>query len=152
MSMLMPYKMNEYAKVSPPMRATACSAAWDLHADTRQLTGEDYYRLEYGEIDDIPLGVQFELLPDYAGFLLLRSKWRRQLNLANGVGLIDEDYRGQLYAPIECKSPQGFCISHNMRIAQFVVMYAPTASIELVRKEVLNDTERGHGGFGHTGV
>lgn len=70
--------------------------------------------------------------------------------LANGVGVIDEDYRGEIGVVLYNAGGQPFVVENGMRIAQLVVM--PRFPVQLVKVNQLDETERGEGGFGSTGV
>ena len=68
----------------------------------------------------------------------------------NGIGTVDSDYRGEIRVPIINWSSEDFVINDGDRIAQVIITSYEKVNIELV--DVLSDTERGEGGFGHTGV
>lgn len=68
--------------------------------------------------------------------------------LANGVGTIDSDYRGEVKVALINLSDEPFTVCNGDRIAQMVV--SKLENIEIEPADVLSDTERGSGGFGHT--
>ena len=72
------------------------------------------------------------------------------INLANGVGLVDSDYRGELLVPLMNLGKEPFSVEPGMRIAQLVVLPVlfPTCTVV----EQLPETERGSNGFGSTGA
>ena len=72
------------------------------------------------------------------------------INLANGVGIIDSDYRGEIVVALHNHGDQPFVVNHGMRIAQLIVI--PIATPEVYEVDDLDDTDRGAGGFGSTGV
>lgn len=101
----------------------------------------------------IPTGLAMELPSGYAGFVLPRSgnAIKKGLSLANTPGLIDSNYRGELkIAAINLDPHATIEISAGDRIAQLVVMRVE--NIEPVEVSHLHDSQRGHGGFGSSGV
>ena len=72
------------------------------------------------------------------------------ITLANGIGTIDSDYRGEIKVILINLSNEPFIINNGDRIAQFVLTKYQKIQFELV--DSLEDTSRGEGGFGHTGV
>lgn len=100
----------------------------------------------------IPTGVAVALPKDSVGLVFGRSGLAKNngITLANGVGVIDEDYRGEIGVMLINNGRDPFTVENGMRIAQLVVM--PRLPVQLVKVDQLNDTERGEGGFGSTGV
>jgi dUTP pyrophosphatase len=130
-----------------PQRATAGSAGIDLRAclDTALL-------LEPGGCELIPTGIAIHLAdPGLAAMILPRSGLghRHGIVLGNLVGLIDSDYQGELKVSCWNRGAQSFRIEPGERIAQLVVV--PVVPIDLEVVEDFTVTERGAGGFGHTG-
>ena len=76
--------------------------------------------------------------------------WRHGLTMANGVGTIDADFRGELKVLVVNTGDEPFTVEHGMRIAQLVIARYERISWQQV--DELDDTERGSGSFGHTGV
>ncbi|MDD4775602.1 MAG: dUTP diphosphatase, partial [Syntrophomonas sp.] len=72
------------------------------------------------------------------------------LTLLNTPGTIDSDYRGEIKVIVINLGDQEYILTRGERIAQMV--FAPVLKPEIVEVEILNSTERGSGGFGHTGV
>ncbi len=132
-----------------PGRATPGSAGVDLRAccvGARGLT------LEPMERALVPTGIAVELPgPDTVALIFARSglALRSGLAMANGVGVIDSDYRGEVQVPVVNLSDKPVYISNGERIAQMLVM--PVTVPEMIEFENLSDTERGEGGFGSTG-
>lgn len=139
-------KLNDAAKL--PYRATAGSAGADLFA----CIGEDI-TIAAGERKLIPTGIAIEL-PDsgFGAFVFPRSSVSSKfgVSLANCVGVIDSDYRGEIKVPLINHSDVPYTVRNGDRIAQMVIM--PVILPEYTESSDLSDTERGEGGFGSTGV
>ncbi|MCQ2428273.1 MAG: dUTP diphosphatase [Clostridia bacterium] len=75
---------------------------------------------------------------------------RHGICLANGIGVIDSDYRGEILVTLFNSSDVPFEIADGDRIAQ--MMFMPVMQAEFIAAETLDETERGAGGFGHTGI
>ncbi len=100
----------------------------------------------------VPTGLCMAVPQGYGGFLLARSGLaaKKGICLANGVGLIDSDYRGEVSVTLCNLGSEDFVVRDGDRIAQFLLLPAPV--FELTLCESLEETERGTGGFGSTGV
>lgn len=138
-------KLKQNAKI--PMRATNGSAGMDLYACIdKEIT------IAPGELVVVPTGIAIEL-PDNscAAFLYARSGLgvKHGICLANGVGVIDSDYRGEICAGLCNVSNKAYTISPDERICQMVI--APVILPTVTEVSELGDTERGAGGFGSTG-
>ena len=70
--------------------------------------------------------------------------------MVNGIGTVDSDYRGEIRVPMINWSDEDFTINDGDRIAQVIITSYEKVNLELVCD--LSETERGEGGFGHTGV
>lgn len=105
-----------------------------------------------GERYLVPTGVYVELPRGYEAQIRARSGLavRSGIGMVNGVGTIDSDYRGEIKVPLINWGTEPFIIQDQDRIAQMVV--ARYERIEWEKTEELQDTRRGQGGFGHTGV
>lgn len=138
-------KLREGAKI--PHRATSGAAGMDLHACI-----DAPITLAPGQLAIVPTGIAIEL-PDNtcAAFLYARSGLgvKHGICLANGVGVIDSDYRGEVCAGLCNVSDKPYTIEPDERIAQMVI--APVLTPEIVEVSELSETERGAGGFGSTG-
>lgn len=99
----------------------------------------------------IPTGIAVALPKDSVGLVFGRSSLaiKSGICLANGVGVIDEDYRGEIGVILYNAGGKPFVVENGMRIAQLVVM--PRLPVELVKVDQLDETQRGEGGFGSTG-
>lgn len=131
-----------------PGYATPGSAGIDLYAVI-----ENPKTIWPGDTVIVGTGVAIHLRdPGYAGLLMARSGLaaKHGLGLVNGVGLIDSDYQGEIKACIINKGSMPFRIEPLIKIAQYVVV--KVEQINLIQVEVFNESIRGEGGFGSTGV
>ena len=130
-----------------PAYQTEASAGFDLEAYT-----EEKIELKPGERKLIPTGIFMELPAGYEAQVRARSGLaiKHGIGLINGIGTIDADYRGELKVPLINLGEETFVIENGDRIAQVVINKYEQAEFELT--DSLNETERGAGGFGHTGV
>ena len=129
-----------------PRFATAGSAGADLYA----LLDEEV-RLLPLERARIPTGLALGLPEGWVGLVYARSGMAlsRGLALANGVGVIDADYRGELQVAVINLSNEEQVIAPGERIAQLMVLPLPAVRFE--ETDALDETARGTGGFGSTG-
>lgn len=139
-------KLNDRAAI--PSRATAGSAGMDLCACL-----DESVTLAPGEIRLIPTGLC--AMPDEDDVALLiypRSglSVRYGISLANCVGVVDSDYRGEWAVPLINHGKEPFTVEHGMRIAQLIPTRILMPEIEVA--DELTETERGSGGFGSTGT
>ena len=100
----------------------------------------------------IPTGLSIELEHGYEAQIRPRSGMalKNGISILNTPGTIDEDYRGEVGIIAVNLSTDEYIIQPQERIAQMVITKVEQADIEVVTE--LSDTERGDGGFGHTGV
>lgn len=100
----------------------------------------------------VPTGLYVELPEGYEAQIRARSGLaiKHGISLVNGIGTIDSDYRGEIKVILINLGNNDFTINNGDRIAQMVIIKHERAEFELV--ENLNETKRGAGGFGHTGV
>jgi len=129
-----------------PEYSTEHAAGMDLRAN---LT-EDVF-LEPLERKLIPTGLFIELPVGYEAQVRPRSglALKKGITVLNSPGTIDADYRGEVMVILINLSYEKFIIQHGERIAQMIVAKHDVVSWESV--EILEDTTRGEGGFGHTG-
>ncbi len=145
MSTLKIKKLNENAVI--PHRATPYSAGADLYACI-----SEPITIAPGQLVKIPTGIAVE--PEdknCAIFLFARSGLgvKHGITLSNSVGVVDNDYRGEICVGLCNVSSEPYTIEPNERVAQMVVM--PVVYADFVEAQTLSDTERGEGGFGSTG-
>lgn len=136
--------LNENAKI--PTKATEYSAGFDLYACV------DGYTHAYPNLTEkIPTGIAIKCPKGYFGAIFARSglATKKGLRPANCVGVVDEDYTGEIFVPLFNDSRQLHTIRNGDRIAQLV--FLPVPKIEFEISEVLEQTQRGAGGFGSTG-
>jgi dUTP pyrophosphatase len=130
-----------------PDYATDGSAGMDLRACLDQALN-----LQPGQTELLPTGVAIHISdPGLAAVLLPRSGLghKHGIVLGNLVGLIDSDYQGQLYVSCWNRGSAPFTIEPGERIAQMIFVPVVRAGFEVV--EDFADSNRGAGGFGHTG-
>ena len=133
--------------IPAPHFATPGSAAMDLCAC---LEGD--VTLKAGARQVLPTGVAIALpSADYVALICARSGLasKHGITMANGVGVIDSDYRGELRVALFNESDTDYTIHDGDRIAQLMVLPVVQPTLEFV--EELDETERGAGGFGSTG-
>ena len=130
-----------------PHYATSGSAGLDLRA----CIDKDLV-LSPGMVELIPAGIAIHLADaNYAAMILPRSGigHKHGIVLGNLVGLIDSDYQGQIMLSCWNRSSEKFTIVPGERIAQLIIVPVLQANFEIVADFVAS--ERGKGGFGHTG-
>ena len=131
-----------------PEYATEGSAGLDLCACI-----DNELTIQSGETVLIPTGFAMHIDDNaYAAMLLPRSGLghKHGIVLGNLTGLIDSDYQGQVFVSCWNRSDDAFTINPGDRIAQMVIVPVVQASFEFV--DSFTETNRGAGGFGHTGV
>ena len=137
-------KLDPKAKL--PKYGTAFSAGADLCACL-----DAPVTLRPGETRMISIGIAMEIPEGYAGLVFARSglATKRDLALANKVGVIDSDYRGEFFVPLHNHGSVPQTVENGERIAQMIL--TPYLTAKFVEAETLPDTVRGEGGFGSTG-
>lgn len=108
--------------------------------------------IEPGRIAPVPCGIAVAIPPGHEGQVRPRSglATRHGISMPNTPGTIDSDYRGEVIVPLINHGREAFTVTHGMRIAQMVV--APVTRVEVTMVEDLEQTRRGTGGFGSTGL
>lgn len=101
----------------------------------------------------IPMGIKVEIPPGYVGLIFPRSglATKKRLTLTNTVGVIDADYRGEIICHMTNNGSFRYTVNRGDRIAQLVVLPCLIGDIYCVDQNELSETDRGDGGFGHTG-
>lgn len=134
--------LNENAVV--PVYQTDGSAGFDFHS-TEEVAIEPYATAM------VPTGLAMAIEPGYEVQVRPRSglSFKTPLRVANAPGTIDSDYRGEIKVLLTNTSGVGIFVEKGERVAQGVLSQVPQAIFEVV--DSLDETERGAGGFGHTG-
>ena len=130
-----------------PHYATEGSAGMDLRACI-----DESLTVQPGETHLIPTGMAIHIAdPAYAATILPRSGLghKHGIVLGNLVGLIDSDYQGQLFISCWNRGDTAFTIEEGDRIAQLVII--PVIQVTLNQVDSFDETNRGEGGFGHSG-
>jgi dUTP pyrophosphatase len=135
------------SKNNLPAYETVHSAGMDLRADL-----EGPVRLNPMERKLIPTGLHIELPEGFEAQIRPRSglAFKHGISIVNSPGTIDADYRGEIKVLLINLSTEPFEINTGDRIAQMIIAQHEKVSWQEV--EVLNETSRGAGGYGHTGV
>ncbi|HNQ12239.1 MAG TPA: dUTP diphosphatase [Bacteroidia bacterium] len=130
-----------------PEYGSALAAGMDLRANL-----ENPILMKPGERKLIPTGLFMELPAGYEAQVRPRSGLaiKKGISVLNSPGTIDADYRGEICVILINLSSEDFIIEHGERIAQMVI--AKHETIEWEPSLELEDSTRGSGGFGHTGV
>ena len=138
-------KLNDKAIL--PTYGSPYSAGADLYACM-----DENVTIHPGETVMIKTGLAMEIPEGFAGLIYARSglATKKGLAPANKVGVIDADYRGEIMVLLINFSQTDFVINDGERIAQMVI--AKHENAEFIEVETLDETERGAGGYGHTGV
>ena len=138
-------KLNPKALL--PSSGSAKAAGYDLYAcpDTETITVAPHATVMVGT------GLAAEIPDGYFGGIFARSGLaaKQGLRPANCVGVVDADYRGELKVALHNDTDEPRIIGAGERIAQLVVL--PFLPLEFQLTDELDETERGEGGFGHTG-
>jgi dUTP pyrophosphatase len=130
-----------------PTYATAGSAGLDLRACV-----DETVVIEPGQTVLVKTGLSIYIEDvNFAGLILPRSGLghKHGIVLGNLVGLIDSDYQGELMVSVWNRSQTAFSLEPGERLAQYVLVPVVQAQFDIV--EEFEATERGAGGFGHTG-
>lgn len=134
--------------MTPPEYATDGSAAVDLRAAV-----DEPVTILPGERALIPTGIAIS--PETKGVVAVvaaRSGLavKKGITLSNSIGVIDADYRGEISVGLINHGKEAFVVTRGDRIAQ--LMFLPVLHARFLVSDELDETERGAGGFGHTGV
>lgn len=135
------------SSLSLPEYKTNGSSGVDLMANIdKPITLEPFERFL------VPTGIFVEIPEGYEAQIRGRSGLaiKNGISLANGIGTIDSDYRGEIKVILINLGKEPFVINRGDRIAQMVMIKYEKMDFQVVN--TLEETERGHGGFGHTGL
>ncbi len=133
--------------LSLPKYHSALAAGMDVEAALEQS-----YSLEPGEIHLFPTGLQVAIPAGYEIQVRPRSGLavKHGVTVINSPGTIDADYRGEIRVALINLGQKNYRVQRGDRIAQLILAPVVQAQLELVKE--LEETTRGGGGFGHTGV
>lgn len=129
-----------------PSYETALSAGMDLRADTREpvtLKPMERKLVGTGLYIEIPEGYEAQVRPR-SGLAI-----KHGITVLNSPGTIDADYRGEICVILINLSDSDYTVNDGDRIAQMIISHHEKA--EMIETEEINMTERGTGGFGHSG-
>lgn len=137
----------EEQNINPPQYKTPGSSGMDVEAAVRESIS-----ILPGEIELLPTGFAVALPMGYELQVRPRSGLavKHGITLINSPGTIDEDYRGEIKVALINLGKKAFTVNRGDRIAQLVL--APVVRACLDNVSELEVTERGEGGFGHTGI
>lgn len=140
-------KIKTKNDVLVPKYETLGSAGMDLRADIKE-----EIILKPGKRVLIPTGIFIQLPKGLEAQIRARSGLAVKfgIGLVNGIGTIDSDYRGEIKVALINWGDEDFSIKSMDRIAQMVI--CKYEKIKWQKVDVLDETERGSGGFGHTGI
>ena len=143
----MEVKIVNKSKHSLPAYSTTHSAGLDLRANLDQpvvLKSLERKLIPTGLFIELPVGFEAQIRPR-SGLAL-----KHGISVLNTPGTIDADYRGEIGVILVNLSDREFVVEDGERICQMVI--ARHEQAEWIEAEVLDETDRGAGGFGHTGV
>ena len=143
----MTVKIKKTNDFKMPQYKTEGSSGMDLSADI-----EEAIILKPLERYLVPTGIYIEIPIGYEAQIRARSGLaiKNGISLVNGIGTIDSDYRGEIKVILINLGGEEFTINSGDRIAQMIFAKVEIADIEEV--EIVDETARGSGGFGHTGI
>lgn len=130
-----------------PTRATDGDAGLDLYACI-----DGPVRIAPGGNAIVPAGVAMAVPYGFVGMVCPRSGLaaKNQVTVGNAPGIVDAGYRGEVMVILQNNGDDPYTVRHGDRIAQLVIV--PFVAPELEIADDLADTDRGAGGFGHSGV
>lgn len=132
--------------VSLPKYATQGSAAFDLVS-----ASDEPIVVPAGKRILIPTGIAISLPENTVALISARSglSAKKGITAANGIGVIDSDYRGEIFFSAANISHEDYTVTPGERVAQMMIM--PVLAANFIVCDELDETERGSGGFGSTG-
>jgi len=129
-----------------PQYATEGASGMDIRANLKEpltLSSLERFLVPTGLFVELPEGYEAQIRPR-SGLAI-----KQGITCLNSPGTIDADYRGEIKVILINLSGEAFTLHPGDRIAQMVIQ--PVVKAEWLEVAVINETERGHGGFGHTG-
>jgi len=136
-------KIHSQAKI--PKKMTKHAAGYDLYS-----ANKENVVLKSGKVELIPTGIAISLPAGYEAQIRPRSGLaiNHKIGILNSPGTIDADYRGEIKVILFNFGEMDFVIKPQTRIAQMII--SKYENVDFVETEILDDTKRGIGGFGHT--
>ncbi|MCF7945886.1 MAG: dUTP diphosphatase [Spirochaetia bacterium] len=140
-------KMRTASGSKLPHYQTPYSAGADLYANL-----DKPVTIEPGKRSLISTGLFLEIPANFEGQIRPRSglAYKHGITVLNSPGTIDADYRGEIKILLINLGELPYTVNHNDRIAQLII--APVTKAVFTQKNTINDTDRGTGGFGSTGL
>jgi dUTP pyrophosphatase len=129
-----------------PQRGTEGAAGWDLYANIDKPVA-----IAPGKVFPVPTGVHVQLPVQTYWDIRVRSGLSNKYGiiLANGCGVVDCDYRGEVKAPLPNASDTTYIVHPGDKVAQTLLLPYLLQEFQVV--DELEETQRGENGFGHTG-
>lgn len=139
-------KTEDAKDLELPKYMTKGAAGMDLYANVKEDTV-----LKHGQIKMVPTGIRISIPHGYEAQIRPRSGLAAKygITMVNAPGTVDSDYRGEINVILINLGPEDFTVQRGMRIAQMVIN--KVEMIDFSEVFCLDETERGQGGFGHTG-
>ncbi|WP_283214761.1 dUTP diphosphatase [Paenibacillus sp. HWE-109] len=139
-------RLAGHEDIKLPQKMSELASGFDLHAAV-----SEPIILSPGQRELIPTGFALSMPPELEAQIRPRSglAYKHGITSLNSPGTIDADYRGEVKVLLINHGQEPFTIQRNERIAQMVFQLVP--QINLVEVTELTETDRGSGGFGHTG-
>lgn len=133
-----------HPEASPPTYATLGAACFDIAA-------VENARIPVGDAVSVPTGLAFEIPDGHVMHVFSRSGhgFKHGVRLVNSVGVIDSDYRGELFVGLHNDGAEPFIIRKGDRVAQ--AMIVPVIPVQFETVDELSSTARGDNGCGSTG-
>jgi len=129
-----------------PTRGSELAAGFDLYSDN-----EEAQHIEFGIPVSISTGIAVKIPDDFVGFIKPRSGLAFNHGVDHMAGVIDADYTGEIKLLLTSHDEEGYLrVERGMRVAQLVLV--PRYMLVVEQVDSLDDTERGEGGFGSTGI
>ncbi len=143
-------KLDDNATI--PQYQTQLAAGLDLAACLPRHDCGASVMVEPGDIVKIPLGFACAIPAGFEGQVRPRSglATKHGLSVPNAPGTVDADYRGEMFVALINLGRNPIEITHGMRIAQLII--APVSHATILEVDSLDETQRGDGGFGSTGL
>ncbi|OEG00451.1 deoxyuridine 5'-triphosphate nucleotidohydrolase [Vulcanibacillus modesticaldus] len=139
-------KLSGYQDISIPQKMSEFASGFDIYAGVKEevvIRKGERVLIPTGFALEMPVGIEAQIRPR-SGLAL-----KNGITLLNTPGTIDSDYRGEVKVILINLGEEDFIVKPGDRIAQLVFMEVP--QVKLVEVEDITQTNRGSGGFGHTG-